>query len=154
MNSTRTPTSLAPPPSACGDLSPTGMDQTRLIICYVLRTGVMISGTLMILGLALYLARGPAILLNFSRFEPASSDGGFAYNQPRAVWRGLIHDLDPVACMQAGVLILLCTPLARVFVTLILFLRMRDWIYVTAAAIVLAMLLASMAGPALYGHTP
>jgi len=48
------------------------------------------------------------------------------------------------ALMQVGVVVLLCTPVARVLVSIVEYLQERDWTFVTLTGIVLLELLASV----------
>jgi len=47
--------------------------------------------------------------------------------------------------IQLGVLLLIATPVARVFISVIGFARERDWMYVACSLIVLALLCFSLA---------
>jgi uncharacterized membrane protein len=57
-----------------------------------------------------------------------------------------LKDFQAVAIIQAGLLILLLTPVTRVALTLILFLRDRDRIFALITAIVLIVLLLGFFG--------
>lgn len=57
---------------------------------------------------------------------------------------GRLLALEPLAIAQAGLLLLVATPVFRVGVSIVGFARERDRLYVALAAIVLALLLASL----------
>ncbi|HEU4586990.1 MAG TPA: DUF1634 domain-containing protein [Gemmatimonadaceae bacterium] len=52
--------------------------------------------------------------------------------------------LEPAAIIQLGIVLLIATPVARVFLTLIAFAIQRDWMYVLISAVVLALLTYSL----------
>jgi uncharacterized membrane protein len=52
---------------------------------------------------------------------------------------------DSASIIQLGVLLLIATPVARVFISVIGFARERDWMYVACSLLVLALLVYSLA---------
>ncbi|MGA9041300.1 MAG: DUF1634 domain-containing protein [Terriglobales bacterium] len=111
------------------------------LIANLLRTGVLLSATVVLLGAILYLARhgfSPADYRVF-RGEPRelkSVQGIIGYALQRH-GRGLI---------QLGLLLLIATPVARVTFSVFGFARERDWMYVGFTLIVLVVLLYSLFG--------
>lgn len=65
------------------------------------------------------------------------------YKPPRSisVFKDLFLQLQPSAVISLGVLLLILLPVLRVALTVILFLRERDWVYVAITSFVLAVLL-------------
>ncbi len=59
---------------------------------------------------------------------------------------GRLIALQPLAIAQAGLVVLVATPVFRVGVSIVGFARQRDRLYVCLAAIVLALLLVSLVG--------
>jgi uncharacterized membrane protein len=111
------------------------------LIANLLRTGVLLSATVVLLGAIIYLVRhgfSPADYRVF-RGEPRelkSMQGIIGYALQRH-GRGLI---------QLGLLLLIATPVARVTFSVFGFARERDWMYVGFTLIVLAVLLYSLFG--------
>ena len=111
------------------------------LIANLLRTGVLLSATVILFGAILYLARHGFSPANYRVFqgEPTelkSVQGiiGYAFHRHG---RGLI---------QLGLLLLIATPVARVTFSVFGFARERDWMYVGFTLIVLVVLLYSLFG--------
>jgi uncharacterized membrane protein len=105
----------------------------------LLRGGVILSATVTLIGGIMYLAAHGSAIASFHTFtgEPAElrTVGGVI----RGVARG-----DSVSIIQLGVLLLIATPIARVFISVIGFARERDWMYVACSLLVLALLCYSL----------
>jgi len=116
------------------------MEDQRLeiVVSYLLRAGVGASALLVLTGGVLYLAAHGSAIENYHTFHGEIS-----------AYRSLSGLLSPEALrhgrglIQLGLVLLIFTPIARVALSLILFLVERDWIYVTISAIVLTTLLYS-----------
>jgi uncharacterized membrane protein len=108
----------------------------------VLRTGVILSAVIVLVGGALYLSRHPGAVREYHVFqgEPAAytTVSGIARDAAAFHGRGWI---------QLGLLVLIATPIARVGFSLAAFLWQRDWTYVAVTAIVLGLLIYSLLGP-------
>ena len=106
----------------------------------LLRAGVILSAAVTLLGGILYLAVHGLEPTHYHTFagEPASlrTVGGVIAGVLRA---------DSAAIIQLGVLLLIATPVARVFISVIGFARERDWMYVACSLIVLTLLCYSLA---------
>lgn len=108
----------------------------------LLQVGVMLSAALVLAGGILYLLRQP-MPMDYRQFhgepqELRSIRGIFA--DARALHgRGLI---------QLGLLVLIATPVARVFYSVAAFAAQRDWKYVVITLIVLGLLCYSLFGQA------
>jgi uncharacterized membrane protein len=59
-------------------------------------------------------------------------------------WDGAVLGLRPLDMAQAGLLVLIATPVFRVGVSIVGFARERDWLYVALAGVVLALLAVSL----------
>lgn len=106
----------------------------------LLRAGVIVSAAVTLLGGIMYLGVHGGAPASFHIFagEPAGlrTVGG--------VLGGALHG-DSASIIQLGVLLLIATPVARVFISVIGFARERDWMYVGCSLIVLALLCFSLA---------
>ena len=104
-----------------------------LLIC-----GVIAAATVVLLGAVVYLARHGTEVPNYHHFQ-----GGYhsARSTVRDVlaWRGQ-------GLIQLGILMLVATPVARVALSLVSFLRRRDLLYTGFTLIVLAVLVFSLLG--------
>src|SRR5579884_3126529 len=100
--------------------------QAELIISWVLRGGVFLSAGVIALGLALFIA-GRARAQSFPHTLPA-------------VARDVLHG-EPLGVVMLGLLLLLCTPVLRLVVSVIAFALEGDRRYVSITALVLALLL-------------
>jgi uncharacterized membrane protein len=134
---TAAPTTIGRIPSAADE------ERAALWLGRVLRTGVLVSAGILLVGLALFAGghRGAPTSLNaaLGRGEPATAI------HPATIARGLT-DGSPTAYVQLGILVLILTPTLRVAVTVGLFLLQRDRTFAVLAAFVLALLLLGLAG--------
>ncbi|AFY60313.1 DUF1634 domain-containing protein [Synechococcus sp. PCC 6312] len=112
------------------------MDQ---LLGNVLRGGVVLSATVIFIGGMIYIWRNgqETVALSVFKGEPT--------------YLKLLPDLLAAdaqthgrAIIQTGILLLLLTPITRVALSLLIFLRQRDFTYVLVTAIVLAVLLHSL----------
>jgi uncharacterized membrane protein len=114
------------------------MDQ---IIAVLLRSGVLLSASLVFIGGIVYLSRHDLPPINYRVFQGESEElrtvGGILREAGTFHGRGLI---------QLGLLILIATPVARVLFSVFAFLYEKDWTYVAVTIIVLALLCYSLFG--------
>ena len=108
----------------------------------LLRAGVLTAAAFVVAGAILLLLRtGGAPVRDYHHFVP-----------PRAQLRSVpgiffgALTLDPRSLIQFGMLVLIATPVLRVAASLVGFLIEHDRLYVVITAIVLAILIFSMAG--------
>src|ERR1700733_11623218 len=92
------------------------------VIATLLRAGIAISASVVLLGTALYLARhgGEPIELRVFRGEPAQS---------RRLW-DIVRDATALrsrGVLQLGVVLLIATPVLRVAFSVAAFIAERDW---------------------------
>ena len=111
-------------------------EYTSSIIGWVLRGGVILSATIILLGfilLLVHIGEKPGF---------AMSIGAFPHTLGQ-VWSGLLV-LHPQAIIVTGLLLLIVTPVVTVTTSLVAFAVERDRRFVVIACVVLAILIASM----------
>lgn len=105
----------------------------------LLRLGVSVAATVVVSGAIWYLVRHGGESPQYGRFR------SLAANRP-----GVVDILEGIGAgrarslIQAGLLVLIATPIARVLFSLVAFALQRDWMYVGITAIVTAILLFSL----------
>jgi uncharacterized membrane protein len=115
--------------------------QVEQFLGSLLRAGVILSSIVVLAGGILYLAQ----------FGRTTTDKRIFQSEPadlRSV-SGIVHDaiaLDSRGIIQFGLLLLIATPVARVFFSVIAFAIERDKLYVLMALMVLCILLFSLSG--------
>ncbi len=112
-------------------------DRFRTWVATVLIIGVAISAALLALGF------GGALLVGWNGSLLGGPAGSADPSDFSTVVAGLAA-LRPIAIAQAGLLVLVATPVVRVAVSLIAFGLERDRLYATITAFVLALLLLSL----------
>ena len=113
--------------------------QAEIFIGQVLRTGVLISGAVTLIGLFLYLLHHAGASPIYRAF--LSSRNQF-YSLPSLL--RLAATGHAVAVMQLGILLLIATPVARVAFLIGAFALQRDKLYVCVSSLVLLVLLFSL----------
>lgn len=108
----------------------------------LLRAGVILSAAVVLVGAAIFLWRHGHEPTDYRVFrgEPPG------YRQPALILRGAVN-LGGRAIIQLGLLLLIATPVARVFFSALAFAWQRDFVYVALTLFVLAVLLYSIAAP-------
>lgn len=121
------------------------IDDARIeaMISALLRTGVLISGALVLTGGVYYLARHGSEMADYHTFRGQPAIDRIAGE----IVKGALS-LRGRSIIQFGILVLIATPIARVAVSLVSFALERDRTYVIITAIVLAILLQSLIGRA------
>ena len=104
-------------------------------VAFLLRAGVVLAALLVLAGAALYLVRHGGEEPNYGDF----------HEEPQALRRpvNIVENAftgSSRGIIQLGLLALLATPLARVAVMLVAFVRRRNWVYSAASLLVLAAL--------------
>jgi uncharacterized membrane protein len=107
----------------------------------LLRAGVMLSGVMVLAGGILYLLRHGSAVPHFQVFSGEPSD----LRHLRGIVRAAVA-LQGRGLIQLGLVLLVATPVTRVFISLVGFAIQRDRTYVVATLIVLAVLLYGLAG--------
>jgi uncharacterized membrane protein len=109
------------------------------ILGIVLRSGVVLSGVIIALGTALFVANHSLDdTSTYLAYNPSSIPHGNFPVSLASIASGLAA-LDPSSIIQLGFLVLLATPVARVALSLFLFAAERDrkFVYLTAAVLVI-----------------
>ncbi|MGD1090642.1 MAG: DUF1634 domain-containing protein [Bryobacteraceae bacterium] len=107
----------------------------------LLRTGVALSAAVVLGGGIFYLVARGHEAADYHVFLPAPA----AYRGPVGIATAAAHG-DALAIVQLGLLLLIATPVARVALSLGIFAREGDRIYIVVTLIVLVVLLSSLAG--------
>lgn len=68
---------------------------------------------------------------------------GASYTTARGIWEGIIH-FRAKEWIQLGVVLLIFTPIFRVLLSILLFFKEKDWLYVVISTIVLGIILGNM----------
>lgn len=106
----------------------------------LLRAGVLLSAIVTLVGGVMYLAVHGGDVTHYHTFAGERAELRTVGGVVSGVLRG-----DSAAIIQLGVLLLIATPVARVFMSVLGFLKERDWLYVGCSLIVLAILVYSLA---------
>lgn len=111
-------------------------EYTSIIIGWILRGGVILSATIILIGFLLLL------LLPGGISVPAVSLGSFPHTLGQ-VWSGLLL-LQPQAIIALGLLFLIAVPVITVIMSIVAFAIERDRRFVVIAGIVLVILITSL----------
>ena len=101
----------------------------------LLITGVIISGTMILLGGIYYLIQHGFSIPHFKTFRGEPSN----LRSVRQILEGVIH-FDSLSIIQMGLLLLIATPVARVIFAVIGFFIEKDFLYVAISLIVLGII--------------
>ncbi|SHI20740.1 Uncharacterized membrane protein [Sporobacter termitidis DSM 10068] len=108
------------------------IERTELTIAKLLKAGVLLSAAIILIGLVLYLATG------------TGGYGGDAFpTDPLVILQGLAA-FKPYAIILLGLFILILTPILRVGVSVIVFIREKDSLYVAITTFVFLVLIVSL----------
>lgn len=107
----------------------------------LLRIGVLIAALVTLVGGTLYLLQDAWALKSYRLFHGVPS----GLTSIRGILRG-VAAFDSEAIIQFGIVLLIATPVARVALSLLGFIRQRDRTYVAVTVIVLAILLLGLSG--------
>jgi uncharacterized membrane protein len=105
----------------------------------LLRGGVILSAAVTLIGGIMYLVAHGSDLTSYHTFNGEPTELRTVGGVIAGVVRG-----NSVSIIQLGVLLLIATPIARVFISVIGFARERDWMYVACSLLVLALLTFSL----------
>lgn len=109
-----------------------------LMIGRLLRTGVAVSATVIVAGAAMFLVRHGGERVDYHTFHELPH----SLTSPVGIVRGALHG-DSRSVIQAGMLLLIATPIARVVLAMVAFFQRRDLLYVAISGVVLLVLLSS-----------
>ena len=117
---------------------------TRLqdIIALTLRTGVTLACAIALVGGIIYIVQhGSEPMPDYSHFSYDALPPGFeAYTTLNGILAG-VRSFTATGWIQLGVLVLLLTPILRVTLSLVDFLRQHDWLYAAITAVVLSIII-------------
>ncbi len=111
----------------------------EIIIGALLRTGVLLAASVVLIGGVLYLVRHGQETIQYTTFHGEPE----ALKSIPAVVEGIVAN-HARAIIQFGLLLLIATPIARVLFAAIAFALEKDYMYVVITLIVLAVLLYSL----------
>lgn len=114
-----------------GEFSVQKINKAELYVSYALRIGVLLSATVIIIGLF--------------RFFITGEGGYIGHSYPthiRDIIAGAIA-FKPFGVIMLGLVLLILTPVLRVGTSLLVFIAEKDWLYVGISAIVFIILLSS-----------
>ncbi|HET6796747.1 MAG TPA: DUF1634 domain-containing protein [Gemmatimonadales bacterium] len=118
--------------------------RVELIISRVLRTGVMASLVLIVVGTLLTFLHHPGYASSPSDLARLTQPGAAVPHTLRGVATGVLA-LRGQSIVAAGLLLLMLTPVIRVAVSIVAFMVQRDRVYVAITSVVLLLLLLSFA---------
>lgn len=116
-----------------------GDKDVQLILGTLLRVGVIVSTSIVLLGGLLYLFNHSNTLVSYHDFKPEE----VKFSSVAQILKGL-KTFDGLAIIQFGVLLLIFTPIARVVFSVFSFLMERDYMYVLIGLIVLCVIITSL----------
>lgn len=107
------------------------IEDVEVVISRILQVGVLSSACVIFLGLALFFITGQS-----------GYPGATFPSSPVAIFQGLIG-LKPYAIILAGLVLLILTPVLRVGISILVFVREKDFLYVKITALVFVILIVS-----------
>jgi uncharacterized membrane protein len=116
-------------------------ERMERIISTLLRTGVLLSATVVLLGGVCFLARHGNEAADYHVFHAVQP----SFRSVPGVL-GAVSPSDCLAVIQLGLLLLIATPVARVAFSVVGFALARDRVYVGVTAAVLAILIYGLIG--------
>jgi len=119
-----------------------GDQRIEEIVGNLLRTGVTLAASVVLIGAVIYLTRHGSASADYRSFREEPSD----LRAVAGILRNAIH-LRGRGVIQLGLLLLIATPVARVAFSIFGFAKERDHLYVVFTTVVLGVLLYSLLGP-------
>jgi Predicted membrane protein len=116
--------------------------QVELFISWLLRIGVMVSAALVIIGMAMSFSNHPLYRSSHAELGALTSASGIYPHTVTSVLRS-VREGHGQGIAMLGLLLLIATPVFRVAVSVILFARERDVLFVVMTSTVLALLILS-----------
>jgi uncharacterized membrane protein len=113
------------------DITKRNIEEIEVIISKALQFGVLSSAAIILVGFVMFIITGSSGYEN--NVFPANL---------LTIWQGLLV-LKPYAIIMTGLLILILTPVFRVGVSIIVFLKDTDFLYIAITAIVFFILIIS-----------
>ncbi|TKB98170.1 DUF1634 domain-containing protein [Pedobacter cryotolerans] len=116
-----------------------GDKDVQVILGTLLRVGVILSTAVVLLGGIIFLTTQSNHSVSFSEFKPEQTK----FSSVAEIIVGL-KNMDGLAIIQFGVLLLIFTPIARVVFSIFSFLMEKDYMYVIIGTIVLCVIITSL----------
>ncbi|MBG1241177.1 DUF1634 domain-containing protein [Nostoc sp. NZL] len=122
--------------------------QLKYLLSNFLKYGVLIASSVVLLGGILYLIHHGAEPAGYHFFQGEPSE----FSSPVGVVKAVLSGSDAYGglrlrgIIQLGLLLLIATPIVRVFISLLAFLLQREYIYVIVTLLVLSSLIYSLVG--------
>ena len=118
----------------------------QLLIARTLRWGVGIACALAVVGGAMYLwQHGGEPMKDYTHCPADAESSRTAYTTLEGIFSGVMG-LTAVGWIQLGVVVLLLTPMMRVALSLVDFVKERDWLYAFITAVVLSVIIVNSIG--------
>lgn len=117
--------------------------QVAWLIGNLLRVGVIASLSLVVLGTVLTFVQHPEYARSAESLAQMTGAGGSVLPHTPAELRMYVAQSTGRTIVLAGLLVLIATPVLRVMVSMLLFLRQRDWTYAAMTCMVLVLLAVS-----------
>ena len=130
------------PPPATPEAALTNLQQDKridLLMGMLLRTGVLLAASIVLVGGIVFLVRHPEPVTNYHAFQGEPAELRTLQGICKEAWSGHGRGL-----IQLGLLLLIATPVARVAFSVGAFSVERDWTYVAVSLFVLALLFYSL----------
>ena len=125
-----------------GGIKHSTLTRAELWISVVLRIGVVLSLTVIVVGMLITFCRHPDYLSSKSELARLTNPGA-SFPQTLVDVADGVHSLKGQAIVSAGLLLLIITPVMRVAISIVAFVEQRDYLFVLITAAVLAILLFS-----------
>ena len=113
----------------------------QIILGNLLRTGVVLSMAIVLIGGVLFVSENKGSHVDYSVFKPEA----LAYSSILTILKG-VTTFKSSAIIQFGVLLLIFTPIMRIIFSVVSFILERDYMYVVIGLIVLGVILFSLSG--------
>jgi len=107
------------------------IEEMEIIISNFLRIGVVLSATIVFIGLLMFLVSGNS-----------GYSGDYFPTTPTEIFNGVLL-LKPYAIILLGLIILILTPVFRVGVSILVFVKEKDFLYVKITSFVFLILIVS-----------
>lgn len=107
--------------------------EVEIAISKMLRIGIVLAGLVIVVGLVLFLVTGDS-----------GYPGDTFPTSLLEIWHGMV-ELKSVAIIEAGLILLILTPVFRVFVSMFAFIHEKDYRFVLISILVLVILAFSFA---------
>jgi uncharacterized membrane protein len=138
-----------PHPNTEHIIKPEGEQQLENVLSNLLKYGVLLASAVVLFGGILYLVNHGAEHTEYDYFHGEPSQ----FRSPSSVVKAVLSDSDTLtesirerAIIQFGLLLLIATPIIRVIISFLSFLRMRDFTYAIITFLVLSALTYSLIG--------